>query len=146
MPGLIDTNLLVYAVNDDSREHRTAAAFLRDSLAGPDTWYLTEGIVYEFLRVATHRRVFPRPLAWRDAIRFVDALVTRDNVRVLTAGRDHWTTLEQCLVGIRHPAGNLFYDIRSYALMREHGVRTIYTADTDFLQFDDIVVIDPLRA
>jgi len=29
---------------------------------------------------------------------------------------------------------------------REHGVREIYTTDTDFLQFPDIKVINPLRA
>jgi predicted nucleic acid-binding protein len=29
--------------------------------------------------------------------------------------------------------------------MREHGVREIYTTDTDFLQFSGIKVINPLK-
>jgi predicted nucleic acid-binding protein len=29
--------------------------------------------------------------------------------------------------------------------MREHGIRRIFTTDTDFLQFDGIDVHDPLR-
>ena len=29
--------------------------------------------------------------------------------------------------------------------MREHGVREIYTIDTDFLQFRDLRVINPLK-
>ena len=29
--------------------------------------------------------------------------------------------------------------------MREHGIREIYTTDTDFLQFPDIRAINPLR-
>ncbi len=37
-------------------------------------------------------------------------------------------------------------DVRTVALMREHGVRRIHTADTDFLQFPGIEVVDPLRA
>jgi len=35
--------------------------------------------------------------------------------------------------------------VRTVVLMREHGVREIYTIDTDFLQFQDITVINPLR-
>jgi predicted nucleic acid-binding protein len=29
--------------------------------------------------------------------------------------------------------------------MKEHGIRKIYTTDTDFLQFSGIEVINPLR-
>jgi predicted nucleic acid-binding protein len=41
-------------------------------------------------------------------------------------------------------AGNLFFDIRTVVLMREHGIRVIYTTDTDFLQFKAIEVVNPL--
>jgi len=30
--------------------------------------------------------------------------------------------------------------------MREHGVRRIHTTDSDFLQFDGIDVVNPLRS
>ena len=59
MPGVIDTNLLLYGVNRDSEEHAAARTFLTEAGASPEQWYLTEGIVYEFLRVATHARIFP---------------------------------------------------------------------------------------
>jgi predicted nucleic acid-binding protein len=29
--------------------------------------------------------------------------------------------------------------------MREHGIKRIYTTDTDFLQFGDIEVVNPLK-
>ena len=47
--------------------------------------------------------------------------------------------------GLHAPVGNLFFDIRTAVLMREHGIRVIYTADTDFLQFEEIEVINPLK-
>ena len=53
--------------------------------------------------------------------------------------------LEKILGGLVRPSGNLFFDIRTVALMREHGVREIYTTDTDFLQFRDIQAINPLK-
>jgi predicted nucleic acid-binding protein len=47
---------------------------------------------------------------------------------------------------LTQPTGNLFFDLRTAALMREHGIRDIYTTDTDFLQFAGIRVINPLRS
>ena len=145
MPGLIDTILLLYAVNTDAPEHGGAQQFLTSSLETGDSWYLTEGIAYEFLRVSTHAKVFDQPLTWDQALSFLEAIWSRDNVTVLSAGVDHWSTLRERLESIRHPAGNLFFDIRSYVLMREHSIKKIYTADSDFLQFDDIEVVNPIH-
>lgn len=36
------------------------------------------------------------------------------------------------------------FDLRTVALMHKHTVRRIYTADTDFLQFERIEVVNPL--
>ena len=37
-------------------------------------------------------------------------------------------------------------DAHTAVLMREHGVRRIYTRDTDFHRFPFIEVVDPLQA
>ena len=144
MSGLIDCNVLLYAANTDSPEHARAYEFLSNSLAGGDAWYLTEGIVYEFLRLCTHPGLFERPLNWDQALRFARTLYNRDNLGVLTAGADHWATLAAVLPQLRYAAGSQFADIRSYVLMREHGIRTIYTANAAFHQLDDIQVVNPL--
>jgi len=146
MSGVIDTNLLLYAVNLDATEHERAHGFLQEAGRSGSHWYLTEGIVYEFLRVATHPRVFPRPLTAVQAFAFIEALLASPRFGVLSAGPRHWPVLAQLLGELRRPAGNLFFDVRTAALMREHGVRRIHTADTDFLQFPGIEVVDPLQA
>jgi len=43
-------------------------------------------------------------------------------------------------------AGNLVPDAYVATILREHGVRRLYTADTDFRKFDFLEVINPLRA
>jgi uncharacterized protein len=146
MSGLIDTNILLYAVNGDAPEHDPARSFLQKAIAAPGLWYLTEGICYEFLRVSTHARVFPQPLEATEAMTFLDSLIGTDRFEVLSAGADHWRWLREVIAQTGNPAGNLFFDIRTVALMREHGVREIYTADTDFLQFKEIAVKNPLRS
>ncbi|MFA6562037.1 MAG: TA system VapC family ribonuclease toxin [Verrucomicrobiia bacterium] len=145
MAGVIDTNILLYAVNRDAPEHEAARQFLLRAGSSAEQWYFTDGILYEFLRVATHQKVFAEPLTWREAIRFLRPLTNNPRFRLLVAGESHFTILEEVLAVLTHPAGNLFFDVRTAVLMREHGVREIYTADTDFLQFLELKVINPLR-
>jgi uncharacterized protein len=145
MSGLIDTNILLYAANSDSDEHQNAYQFLAHAAITADPWYLTEGIIYEFLRVSTHARVFPHPLTWKKALEFVNPLLTNDNFMLLVCADDHWNELEKTLETLSYPSGNLFFDIRTVILMKEHGIRRIYTTDTDFLQFTGIEVVNPLH-
>lgn len=144
MPGLIDTNILLYAANEDAPQHERAISFLTAELSTSDAWYLTEGIVYEFLRVSTHARIFENPLTWQQSVGFLEPILSRDNVTILTASTEHWSMLRTALTKVHHPAGNLFFDIRTYVLMLEHSVKSIYTADTDFLQFSEVDVINPI--
>ena len=145
MAGIVDTNILLYAANVDAAEHSTAVRFLKEAATASSQWFLTEGILYEFLRVATHPRVFSSPLSWKQALLFLQVFTTNPKFQIITAEDEHWSLLEEVLSEITHPAGNLFFDVRTVVLMREHGIRSIYTTDTDFLQFRDIEVINPLR-
>ena len=146
MAGIIDTNILLYAANRDAEEQPAAASFLYAATASAEPWFLTEGILYEFFRVATDPKVFQRPLSWREALSFIQPFLRDSHFLILAAEERHRALLEEILGKLTHPGGNLFFDIRTVALMREHGVREIYTTDTDFLQFPDIKVINPLRA
>jgi toxin-antitoxin system PIN domain toxin len=145
MPGVIDTNILLYAANEDAPEHQCAAAFLVGAGRSADQWYLTEGVCYEFLRVATHAKVFPQPLQWHEALGFLTPLLQSARFHVLVASEEHWAVLQNVLSDLTYPAGNLFFDVRTAALMREHGIKRIYTTDTDFLQFSEIEVVNPLK-
>jgi predicted nucleic acid-binding protein len=76
---------------------------------------------------------------------FTGPLLEADNVHILQGDQGHWALLREVLRDLTHPSGNLFFDIRTVVLMREHGVRRIFTTDTDFLQFSGIDVVNPLR-
>jgi hypothetical protein len=59
--------------------------FLHKTVAAGDTCFIPENIIYEFLRVATHPRVFPQPLCASEAVSFLDALFCVRNFRILGA-------------------------------------------------------------
>ena len=145
MRFLIDTNILLHAANTASPSHEPARGFLEEHLRIRTAWCTTWSIVYEFLRVATHGRVFPRPLKAKQALAFVERLIALDEVAILLPTERHFTVLETVVADLSHSAGNLFHDIHTAALMREHGVGEIVTADTDFLQFGFLKVLNPLR-
>lgn len=141
---VLDTNLLLYAVNPDSPDHSPALALLEEWRAGDRLWFITWGIAYEFLRVSTHPAVFPRPLDIGRAREWLDVLLASPVAGILVETERHDRVLSEVVQ--RHPRiyGNLIHDLHIAVLMREHGIPEIRTADSDFHQFAFLEVVNPL--
>jgi toxin-antitoxin system PIN domain toxin len=142
---LVDTNILAYAVNRDGEEHGAAMRALEGWLSDAIPWAVTWSIVYEFLRVVTHPRIFRRPLAAEEALAFLSPILTSDVVTVIGPTPRHEALLRSTVRDLGRPAGNLFHDLHTAVTMREHGVAEIMTADTDFRKFPFLTVTNPLR-
>ncbi len=142
---VVDTNILLYAVNPDSPDHARARSALEEWRTGGAPWFLTWGIVYEFLRVSTHRRVFQDPLTLTQAQSWMDALLETPGLGVLVETDRHRPVLEELAQAHPRASGNLLHDLHTVALMKEHGVSEIRTADTDFHQFPSVRVTNPLN-
>lgn len=142
---VVDTNVLLHAANRDSPHHGRAMASLEEWRREPGRWCFTWPIAYEFLRVATHRSVFPRPLRVREAWSFVAAVLDSPGVEVLGPTDRHPDVLAELVAECPWVSGNLAHDLHTVALMREHGVREIRTADSDFLKFRFLRVLNPLE-
>lgn len=141
---VVDTNVLVYSANVDAPEHEQCRSQLERWTRQQTPWYLTWGIVYEFLRVATHPRAFRAPLIAASAWEFIDSILAAPAPRVLLATGRHSSVLAEIVQETPHLSGNVFHDAETAALMREHGIKTIVTRDTDFHRFPFLEVIDPL--
>lgn len=143
---VVDTNVLLYAVNPDAAEHDRARELLEGWRRGRRPWFLTWGIIYEFLRVSTHRQVFPSPLGLPDAWGFLRAALEGSACGLLTETDRHPAVLEELVAAHPRLAGNPVHDLHTVTLMKEHGVGEIRTADTDFHQFPFLKVVNPLLA
>jgi toxin-antitoxin system PIN domain toxin len=142
---VVDTNILLYAVNRGAREHETCRGLVEKLRHDPLPWAVTWTILYEFLRVSTHSRVFANPLSSRQAWSFVDSLLESPSIQVLVQGPLHRDVARKTFSELPDLRGNLAHDAHIAILMREHGVRTIYTRDTDFHRFPFLEVVDPMR-
>jgi predicted nucleic acid-binding protein len=101
--------------------------------------------VYEFLRVATHPNVFEKPWPLGHAWEFMQAVLASPSLSVLQETERHQEVASEVLQQFPSIAGNLVFDARTAILMKENGVRRIYTHDADFHRFPFLEVIDPIR-
>jgi hypothetical protein len=139
-----DTNVLIYAADRDSPEHAPCRRLVEAWRAQATPWYLTWGIVYEFLRVTTHPNVFRRPWTPAEAWQFLDALMGAPSVRFLAETERHRAVAAEVFSETPDIAGNLVFDAHTAILMRENGIKTIYTRDADFNRFAFVDTIDPV--
>jgi uncharacterized protein len=141
---VVDTNLLIHATNEDSPAHSKMRRLLGEWGSAHEPWYATWPIAYEFMRVVTHPSVFARPLTFADAWRFIESLGLSSSFGFLVETQRHAQVLQDLTREYPHAAGSILHDLHTAAVMREHGVAEIRTADIDFHQFKFLRVVNPL--
>lgn len=141
MSAALDTNVLLYAVNPSDPASETAYELVERLARGPALLFLFWPVVMGFLRLSTSPALSDKPLSPAEAIAVIAALVDRPNVRAPGEEAGFFAIYrETASAGTR---GKDVTDAHIAALMRQHGVATIYTRDRDFRRFDGIRVEDP---
>ncbi len=139
---LIDSNLLLYAYDTSSRQHRPARRWLEEVLSQVEPVCLTWQTLLAFLRISTHGRVFERPLHVQEAVDIVSSWLEQPPVRLLQPSERHWPILSELLPDAQ-ARGPLVMDAHLAALAIEHGA-TLCTTDRDFSRFPGLRVAYPL--
>ena len=130
----IDTNVLVYARRVEAPHHAAARHLVTSLAEGSEPWALPWPVVYEFVRVVTHPRVFT-PLTPLDVlVPDLESLLASPSLHLLGEGASHYRHMRDQLT-IGNATGNLAHDAHIAALLVEHGVREFLTADRDFARF-----------
>ena len=139
---LPDANLLLYAYDQSSPFHARAKAWCERIMSGPVPVILLPAVVFGFVRIATHPRVFREPLAVAEAAALVRAWLARRHVQL------HEMLAEDVESALRllesaGTAGNLSTDaqIAAVALRLDAEVQT---ADLDFGRFPQVRHVNPL--
>jgi hypothetical protein len=130
---IVDANVLLHAVNADSRQHATARSWLDSSLARPETVGFAWSVLLAFLRVSTHPAVFPRPLPTEESLATLRSWLEQPAAAIVEPTVRHLDVLAG-LLGEAGTAGNLVSDAHLAALAVEHGA-TLISFDSDFGRF-----------
>lgn len=140
---VVDTNVLVYAADRNSQFFAPCRKLVEDSRGGSAAWYLTWGIIYEFLRVTTHPRIFRKPWSLAQSWVFIEAVVASPGLGILLPSKRHLQVAREVIEEMPHLSGNLMHDAHTAILMKEHGIRRIYTRDSDFHRFQFLEALEP---
>lgn len=143
---VVDTNILVHAANPDMQGHDWVRRALEAWREDAQPWFATWPILYEFLRVAMHPNVFEIPRTLKSAWSFVNRLLYSPDFDVLIETERHREIVDQLVAEYSRLTGSVMHDFHTVALMREHGVMEIRTADKHFDRFTHLRVVNPLEA
>jgi predicted nucleic acid-binding protein len=140
-PGLIDANVLVYAMDADAPHHTASRALLEAARDPSTTLFVTSQVLCEFYSIVTNSRRVPQPRSSNDAMRAISSLLVF--LRVLPSPAsvvEVWLDL-LC----RHPViGGEVFDLQIVATMQANGLERIYTFNArDFVVFPELAVITP---
>lgn len=142
MSFAIDVNVLLYASDTSSPLNASAVQFVSDCARGGEVYCLAWTTLMGYLRMATHPAIFAKPLSQEEAQQNVDMLLASPHAQVLAEEDGFWPVYREVCAGLP-VRGNLVPDAHLAALLRQHGVKTIYTHDRDFRKFDFLDVRDP---
>jgi toxin-antitoxin system PIN domain toxin len=131
--NVVDLNVLLYAVNEDSAHHEKAYAWWETALNADQPIALAWTVVLGFLRIVTNPKSAARPIPLRSAIEKVDGWLTHPNVRLIAETEHHWMLLRE-MIEETGTAGNLTTDAHLAAIAISHGARLI-SCDSDFVRF-----------
>lgn len=136
---LIDSNILIYAINRSSPKQKIAQDFLQTNVGH---LVVAHQNVFESLRVLTHPK-FQTPMSPTDAINAISAIT--DHCRIIAPD---YETLEIALALVKKHTltGDKIFDAYLTATALSVGVPTIATDNTkDFLLFKEVNTINPFK-
>lgn len=139
---LVDANVLLYSVDEDSPFHARARGWLAEALNGSQRVGIPWLSIWAFVRIATNPRALTAPLTPTEAWEHVADWLDAPAVWVPAPGRGHRELLRGLLVEHDLRAG-LITDAALAAICLEHGL-TMVSADSDFARFPDLVWINPV--
>lgn len=134
---LIDTNILIYAINEDSSKHEQAKAFLKEN---KDSLEITHQNVLESLRVLTHPK-YSKVMKLEDATEAVFLIV--NSCRLITP-TIHTIYIFFDLITLYALKSDQVFDAYLAATALSNNVDTIATDnEKDFKKFANLKVINP---
>jgi toxin-antitoxin system PIN domain toxin len=133
---LVDTNVLVYAVDRSAAQHDVARSWLEDALTRGERILFPWLSLIGFIRLMTHRSVMANPLTGGQASEIVDQLLSAPGSVVAVPDREHLNRLRE-LLGATATGGNIVNDAHLAAIALQYDA-SVVTFDNDFSRFPGV--------
>lgn len=134
---LVDTNILVYAINRRSPKNKIAQVFLQNNIGNLQ---ITHQNILEALRVLTHPK-FPSPMKINDALGAIEKILKACTV-ISPVEKTIYITL--LLIKRNKCVSDQIFDLYLAATALSNEIVTIATDNVrDFKKFKEIKIVNP---
>jgi uncharacterized protein len=130
---LLDVNVCLYAIREDSTEHAAYRAWVENHLTGDEPVGISELVLSGVIRLITNHRIFREPSPTERAIEACRALRSAPAAVPLRPGPRHWEIFA-ALCTETDARANTVADAYHAALAIENGATWI-TTDRGFARF-----------
>ncbi len=142
----LDTNILVYAADEDSVEHKAARTVVEKMLANPEEWILADQVLFEFYRALRNSHIFRHPLDARGAASRMEFLYSKSGVARCCYELGYWESIYPLLANRKTPAART-HDIVLGITLKLNGVKCFFTRNTkDFKAIGFSQLLNPIDA
>ena len=141
---VFDANILLYATDPDTSQHRRAYNCLLKALEGTELVGLPIQSLSAFLRISTQKGVLTHPFTVREALEIVDEWLALPHVRLLVPGDRFWIIFHEMLTEA-HVSGRSITDAEIAAVTVEYGGE-LQTNDRGFARYPRLRWKNPLEA
>ncbi len=140
---LLDVNLLIYAVDEESSHHERTLRWFEATLSGRETVAFSWHALVGFLRITTRPRGARDAWPIQTALDEIERWLAQPVATVVHPTDRHAAVLRDLLAPLG-TGGNLTSDAHLAALAIEHGA-TLCSHDNDFSRFAGLDWLDPLQ-
>jgi toxin-antitoxin system PIN domain toxin len=142
-PGVVDANVLAYAVNADAPHHTASRALLEAARDPSITLYVTSQTLCEFYSVITNPRRVAVASSPIEALHIISALLAFPGIHLLPSPARAVAGWMELLKRRPVKDGDVF-DLQLVATMQANDVQRIYTFNVeDFEVFPELAVVKP---
>jgi toxin-antitoxin system PIN domain toxin len=141
---LVDANLLLYAYNSASPQHRPARQWLENAFSQKQPVGFCWLTLLAFFRISTNFRIFPAPFSAKESLAIIATWLEQPSACILEPGEQFWK-IWTALIKEGQATGPLASDAFLAALAIEHGA-ALFSTDRDFSRFLKLKFVNPLSS
>ncbi len=140
----LDTNILVYAANEDAEEHQPARKLIADALQEPFKWMVADQVLFELYQALRNPKILQNPLSAEATAARLDFLYQQSGFLRCRYDAHCWNPVYEILRRPETPRQRTFDVVLGVTLAR-NGVTHFYTRNArDFTGIGFKEVINPI--
>ncbi len=144
--GLVDTNVLVYAINENAKQHNASRKLVEAGLNGEISICFTPQVLSEFFATVTNPKQITKVLSRKNAISEIEDYFLKGVGDLVFVQRNTIDKIIELLKKYPISAQDIF-DLQLVATMLSNNVARLYTYnDKDFSFYSEIEVLNPESA